>query len=907
MPLPAGARLGPYQIDAPIGAGGMGEVYRAKDTKLGRDVALKILPASFTDDPERVARFRREAQVLASLNHPHIAQIYGLDETSGTQCLVLELVDGESLDKRIARGRIPVDEALGIAKQIAEALEAAHEKGIIHRDLKPANIALTKDGNVKVLDFGLAKANEATSEAAFDAMNAPTTTSPAMLTGVGRILGTAAYMSPEQARGSVLDPRTDVWAFGAVLYEMLAGKRAFSGDSVADTLANVMDLDPDWSALPKDLLPAVDDLVRRCLTKNRKQRLQAIGEARIVLENPRALRGPAGAAPPARSRLTWVAWSLAVVALIALAVVSFVHFSEQPTAQTTRFSVDLGPDAVAGPRITAAISSDGQRIAFIARTADGTEQLATRRLDEAVPTLLAGTNNATDPFFSPDGRWIGFFADGKMKKIPVQGGATVALCEVEGARGASWGDDGNIIATLGGSNNIGLSRIPDVGGAPQTLSKPKEGEVSHRWPQILPGGQDVLFTSSTVNGVYDDGFLAVLSLKTGQWKTVQKGGYFGRYVPAGGTSGYLIYVHQTTLFGVPFDLGRMETRGEPVRLLEDVAGDQITAAGQFDISRNGTLIYLAGKAAGQAWSIAWLDSEGKMQPLLPTPGNYVAPRFSPDGKRLALTTGIQDIQVYDIQRGFMTRLTSNNSQNTYPVWAPGGRHIAFRAQRGSDIHLDWIRSDGGGQEQTLLTSKTELRLYSFSPDGKRLAYAENSPDTNFDIYTLPLDLSDPEHPKPGQPELFLKTPLVEYEPAFSPDRRWMAYTSFESGAFSIYVRPFPGPGGRWKVSGSEPGSHPIWSLKSHELFYEAAAGNRIMVVSYSAKNDTFDAERPRTWSNARLLEPLNAFWNMDLAPDGRFAVFPAAQAGEQKGSVRVTVVLNFVEEIRRKIPAGQGQ
>jgi serine/threonine-protein kinase len=910
MALAAGSRLGPHEILSPLGSGGMGEVYRAKDTKLGREVALKILPASFTNDPERVARFRREAQVLASLNHPHIAQIYGLEEMNGKQFLVLELVDGESLDKRIARGPIPIDEALAIAKQIADALEAAHEKGIIHRDLKPANIAVTKDATVKVLDFGLAKAVEATTGVSFDPSQSPTITSPAMMTGVGVILGTAAYMAPEQARGKPIDNRVDIWSFGAVLYEMLVGKRTFTGDSVADTLANVMNLDPDWGRLPKGAPPAIHSLVRRCLTKERKQRLQAIGEARIVLEAPRANQGPGAVTAPLRSRLQWLAWSLAVAALIALAAVSFVHFREQPSPHPTmRFSVDLGADAVAGPRITAAISPDGQRIAFVARDADGTEQLATRLLDQAVPTLLAGTNNATDPFFSPDGQWVGFFANGKMKKISVHGGSAVTLCDVEGARGASWGEDGNIIATLGGANNIGLSRIPDSGGTPQTLSHPKESEVSHRWPQILPGGQHVLFTSSTVNGVYDDGFLGVLSLKTGQWKTVQKGGYFGRYVSVGHKSGYLIFVHQTTLFGVPFDLDRMETRGAPAPLLEGVAGEQITAGGQFDVSRNGTLIYLGGKAPGQAWSIAWMDSAGRMQPLLATPGNYVTPRLSPDGKRMVLSVGIYELQVYDIQRDVMTRLTLNNRQNTYPIWSPDGRHIVFRAQKGSDISLEWVRSDGGGQEQTLLTSKTDLRLYSISPDGTRLAYAENTPDTGFDIYTLPLDLSDREHPKPGKPEVFLKTPYVEYEPAFSPDGHWMAYTSFESGVISVYVRPFPGPGGKWLVSGPNTGTlgvHPIWSRSGHELFYEGVTDNRIMVVSYSANGDTFEAEKPRAWSNTRILEPNNIFWNMDMSPDGkRFAVFPRPEAGEQKGSVHVTVVLNFVDEIKRKMPAGQ--
>ncbi len=905
MLLAPGERLGLFEILAPIGSGGMGEVYRARDTKLKRDVALKVLPEAFARDPDRMARFQREAEVLASLNHPNIAHIYGVEDRG----LVMELVEGETLPCPL-----PVETALNYARQVAEALEYAHEHGVIHRDLKPANIKVTADGVVKVLDFGLAKAIEEPGSASHDPADSPSPTLTLGHTQVGVIMGTAAYMAPEQAAGAKVDRRADIWSFGAVLYEMLSGKRAFGGDSVADTLATVMKLDPDWTALPRDAPPSIHTLVRRCLAKDRKQRLQAIGEARIVLESPNVGQAPGLPTPtaPLQSRLGWVAAAAAVFALAALA---FIHFREPPPPAPQpmmRFSADLGPDAVAGPRITAAISPDGQRLAFVARGVGGREQLATRLLNQAIPTLLTGTDNATDPFFSPDGRWIGFFADGKMKKISVEGGAAVTLSNVENARGASWGEDGNIIVTLGPATGIGLSRVPDAGGAPQTLTKPllEKGEVSHRWPQILPGGQNVLFTSSAVNGVYDDGFIEVLSLKTGQWKVVQKGGYFGRYVPASNRSGYLVYVHQATLFGVPFDPGRLEVRGTPVPLLEDVAGEQTMAGGQLDFSRNGTLVYLSGKGTGQNWPVVWLDSAGKTQSLYATPGNYVSPRFSPDGKRLALSPGTNDIQVYDLQRDTMTRLTFKTLNNTYPVWTPDGKHIVFRAQSGTGLSLQWIRSDGGGEAQPLLESKTELRPHSFSPDGKRLAFAENNAETGFDTWTLPLDLKDPEHPMPGKPDVFLKTPFLEYEPAFSPDGRWIAYQSSESGLNQIYVRAFPGPGGQWLISGSNSGPlgiHPIWSRNGRELFYETPLDNRIMVVTYSAKGDTFAAEKPRLWSDTRILEPNNIFWNLDLGPDGkRFAVFPRPQADEQKGSVHVTVLLNFLDELRRKVPVSAG-
>jgi serine/threonine-protein kinase len=685
----------------------MGEVYKARDTKLDRDVAIKVLPAALAQDPERLARFEREAKVLAALNHPNIAQIYGLEQ----RALVMELVEGDTL-----KGPLPVETALNYAKQIADALEAAHEKGITHRDLKPANIMITPAGVVKVLDFGLATVTQPSAASEGDPANSPTLTMRA--TQAGMIMGTAAYMSPEQAAGKTADKRADIWSFGVVLWEMLTGHGLFDGETISHVLADVLRGPIDFDKLPKETPRTIRDLLWRCLDRNVKTRLRDIGEARIVLGNPGGTEGPRQAEDLRHNKLLWP--SVAAVFLLAFAVLAFVRFREQPPLgpqPMMRFSADLGPDALTGPRITAAISPDGQRLAFVARGVSGREQLATRLLNQSVPTLLTGTDNATDPFFSPDGKWIGFFADGRMKKISVEGGAAVTLCNVENARGASWGEDGNIIATLGSATGIGLSRVPDAGGAPQTLTKPlvEKGEVSHRWPQILPGGQSVLFTSSTVNGFYDDGFIEVLSLKTGQWKVVQRGGYFGRYVPVSNRSGYLVYVHQATLFGVAFDPGRLEVRGTPVPLLEDVAGEQVMAAGQLDFSRNGMLVYLSGKGSGQNWPVVWLDSAGKTQSLYATPGNYYSPRFSPDGKRLALSLGTNDIQVYDLQRDNMTRLTFKTLNNSYPVWTPDGKHIVFRAQSGTSLSLQWIRSDGGGEAQQLLEGKTELRPYSFPP------------------------------------------------------------------------------------------------------------------------------------------------------------------------------------------------
>jgi len=538
----------------------------------------------------------------------------------------------------------------------------------------------------------------------------------------------------------------------------------------------------------------------------------------------------------------------------------------------------------------------------------GKQQLATRLLDQANLTLLPGTENAADPFFSPDGQWIGFFADEKMRKISVQGGAAVTLSDAPNGRGASWGDDGSIIVTIGQLVG-GLSRVPAAGGTPQTITKPEDkGEATHRWPQILPGGQAVLFTGNTVPIGYDNASIEVLSLKTGQWKAVQRGGYFGRYLATSNGAGHLVYLHQGTLFAVGFDLDRLEVRGTPTPLLKDVAGNTAFGGGQYDISRNGTLVYLSGISSNARWPVAWMDSTGRTQPLLAVPGQYYDLRLSPDGKRLALSlqSAGNDIQVYDWQRDTMTPLTFTHG-NLAPVWTPDGKHIVFRSQSSGTNSIRWMRADGAGEGQPLLEGKVELDPYSFSPDGQRLAFAELGVDTSFDLWTLPLDMSDPEHPKPGKPELFLRTPFNEAEPAFSPDGRWIAYTSNESGRNEVYVRPSgtASGSGKWQIS-TGGGTNPIWSRNGRELFYETG-DNRIMVSAYTAKADSFAVDKPRLWSDTQILVPSGSGRSdLDLAPDGkRFAVFPRPEAtGEQKGSVHVTVLLNFFDELRRRVPAG---
>jgi Tol biopolymer transport system component len=858
--LAPGTQLGPYRIEAPLGAGGMGEVYRAVDTRLNRKVAIKISAQQFS------ARFEREARAISALNHPNICTLYDV----GPNYLVMELVEGKPL-----KGPLPLDQALQYAAQICDALDAAHRKSIIHRDLKPGNILVTKQG-VKLLDFGLAKVAPA-SAGGVPGENDPTLTRP------GDVMGTPAYMAPEQWEGKPGDTRSDIYAFGCVLYEMLTGKRA------AEERAPV---EP----------AAIENVLRGCLEKDPDDRWQSARDLKRALVLP-AMPAPV---PPARAGfnrlLLAVAAALAVVAAVALwAPWRATRPVDRPLM---RFSADLGPEAVEGRGVTAAISPDGTRLAFVVRGPEGKEQLATRLLDQAKATLLPGTENAAGPFFSPDGQWIGFFADEKMKKISVQGGAAVTLCDAPSARGASWGEDGSIIVTQ--TVDAGLSRVPAAGGTPQAITKPGDkGEVAHRWPQVLPGGQAVLFTGTTVNGAYDNAGIEVLSLKSGEWKVVQRGGYFGRYLP----SGHLIYMHQGALFAVGFDLDRLEVRGTPAPVLEDVAANAASGGGQFDVAQNGTLVYLSGTSTAN-WLVAWMDSAGKTQPLVPAPGSFYSPRFSPDGNRLALAVGSatgNDIQVYDWQRDTMTPLTFAQTNCFSPVWTPDGRHIAFESRSPGANSIRWVRADGAGEAQQLLESKGEMRAYSFSPDGKRLAFEESGVDTSQDLWTVPLDMSDPDHPKPGKPELFLRTPFDEREPAFSPDSRWIAYTSAESGRYQVYVRPFqagaPSGSGKWQISIGG-GRHPIWSRNGRELFYQSP-GNRIMVATYTAKADSFAADKPRPWSNTQIREPAG-MWNLDLAPDGkRFAVFLRPDAtGEQKGSVHVTVLLNFFDELRRRVPAG---
>jgi Tol biopolymer transport system component len=884
--LNTGTKLGLYEIVSAIGAGGMGEVYQAHDTKLGRDVAIKVLPEAFAHDPQRLSRFQREAKMLASLNHPNIAAIYGLEEDAGRNYLVMELVPGETLAERVKReGPVPVEEALGIARQIAEALEAAHEKSIIHRDLKPANVKVTPEGKVKVLDFGLAKAF-AGEESGSDPSNSPTLSQAATLQGV--ILGTAAYMSPEQARGKAVDKRTDLWAFGCVLYELLTGKQVFNGEDITEILAAVVRAEPDWNRLPESTPPGIRTLLRRCLQKDKTLRLQAAGDARIEIQEALAAPQDFGAAQTASAPRSKLPWTVAAALAIIAAVVAWGWWRatrpiEQKLQPLVRLDVDLGPDVSLGsPYGTDAIlSPDGTRLVYVSQG-----RLFTRRLDQPNPAELAGTQGASAPFFSPDGQWVAFFAQAKLKKISVDGGAPISLCDATGPRGGSWGEDGNIIAALYGTS--GLWRIPSAGGAPTLVTELQSGEITHRWPQVLPGGKAVLFTAHATGGQFDEASIEVMSLADHHRKTLQRGGTFGRYLP----SGHLIYVNGGTLFAVPFDVDRLEVRGTPAPVLEQVGYSSGNGLAQLDFSQTGTLIYRSGGAGDGLFTVQWLDATGKTQPLLAKPGAYQRPRLSPDGNKVAISTS--DIWVYEWQRDTMTRLTFGPTASVNPLWSPDGRYILYQATGG----MFWTRSDGSGKPQPLTQSKSLQVPWSFTADGKRLAFHEINPETGYDLWTVPVE-SDAEGLRAGKPEPFLQTPFDERQGSFSPDGRWLAYPSNESGGYQVYVRAFPDKGGKWQISNSG-GLNPLWSRNGHELFFRTE-DNQIMVASYTVKGDSFVVDKPRVWSEKRLAN-VGITANYDLAPDGKriAALMPVATAEDQKAQSHVIFLENFFDEVRRR-------
>ena len=926
MPLTPGTRIGAYDVTGPLGAGGMGEVYRARDTKLDRDVALKVLPAAFIADPDRLARFEREARVLASLNHPNIAQIHGLEETEGTRALVLELVEGPTLAGRLEQGPIPLDEVLSIARQIALALQAAHEAGVIHRDLKPANVKVRADGTVKVLDFGLAKALDTAPAPAPDAdpLQSPTLTASVTRMGGGLILGTPAYMSPEQAEGQPTDTRGDLWSFGVVLYEMLAGERLFSGETVAQVLARVIDRELDLSVLPPSTPRPVRRLLGRCLERDRRRRMRDAGEAISDLEtaatppetSPEAATG--ASASPLRGWRARVAWAVAGLALGCFAAATtFWTLAPAPEPPAVRrLTLELPSAMARGSGF--ALSPDGSTLAYVGRGADGrTRQLLVRRLDEADAQPLAGTEGAVDPFFSPDGAWIGFFSfpgppgpseriqyRWTLKKTPARGGAPVTLAENVPALRGSWGDDDRIV--FGGMG--GLLRVPAAGGTPEAVlpagTVPALAMCSA--PHVLPGSAALLFSEVSADA---GPRLWALSLADAASRIVAPEVTQATYTP----TGHLLLQQAirpapgspgsgaATLLAAPFDAERLELTGAPVPV--------VPGAGSSAWAADGTLLYApstGGRIGEGDRALVWLDRAGNEEPIPAPPRVYGAPRLSPAGDRIALDVaaddGSSDIFIHDLAREALNRLTFEG-WNVNPLWSRDGRRVLFTSLRAAGFGLSRKAADGTGQVEELSTTRPiqMASAWGGEPDTLVVMRANSMTDANIHLLRLEGDRGS---------EPLIATSFSESLPAVSPDGRWIAYQSNESGRSAVYVRPFPNiDDGKWQVSPGA-GFSPVWSRDGRELFYVAAGpdGRTMMAVGY-AGDPTFTPARPeRLFTLPNHIDFGGAFRQWDAAPDGRRFVMlreteeDPARNDPRQGPAELVYVGNWFAELVERVP-----
>jgi serine/threonine-protein kinase len=891
MSLVGGARLGPYEIVSALGAGGMGEVYRARDTKLRRDVAIKVLPAAVRLDPERLARFEREALVLASLNHPNIASIFGVEESPGVVALVLELIDGDTLAARIARGPIAVGEALTIARQIAEALDAAHEKGIVHRDLKPANINITPTGLVKVLDFGLAKiaASPDTSADETQAMGATE----------GLVIGTAAYMSPEQARGQDVDRRTDIWAFGCVLYEMLTGQRLFAGGGTTDTLALVFTKDPDWNALPPQVPPAIRALLKRCLERDRQKRIGDVAAIRFALEDVASLSAvePAVESTPrdvhrSQSTTRWVSAILITAGVVGLGAWYLARvLPSRPPASGNVTHLSFSPEGslpVDGEAVIA-LSPDGRRLVYVA-SHDGRQQLYLQELDAFDGTAIRGTEGAVAVTFSPDGNWLAFAADGKIKKVAVAGGEPVELGEFAEGNGSStlrWESNDSILSSSGPST--GIWRIPAAGGTPTAVTTLSVGELEHHAAQLLPDGKTLLYSARMSS--FNDYRVVVQSLATGQRRLIATG-TGARYVPPG----YLAYVQAGAVYVAPFDLTRLEITGSPVLALQGV---RMSSRGDAQVaySRAGSMTYLAARGNGGPDTLVWVDRSGVEEPTTVSAGAGAirAPRLAPDLRRVAAALTVDrglggnqsDLWLYDLMRNTSSRLTFEGTSWS-SVWSPDGTRLAFNLRQSGSEEIRVRTLGSTGQDKRLETNRDTNFPFSWSPDGRFIAGVSVNTTGNH-VWVYGVD-------DPTASRAFVETKLREGGPVFSQDGRWIAYASLKSSRNEIYMRPFPGPGEEWTIS-TDGGNEPVWARKTGQLFYRH--GDAMMAVDITTA-PTVVVGKPRKVFE-RSYNRSDAFWpNYDVSPDGQR--FLMIKGSPPLAASRINVLLDWPEELKRLVP-----
>ncbi len=916
MSLAPGVRLGSIEVVSRLGEGGMGEIYRGRDTRLGRDVALKTLPEALTRDAERRSRLEHEARLLASLSHPNVASLFGIEDSDGTPVLVMELVPGATLAERLVRGPLPVRDALEVARQVAEGLEAAHRRGIIHRDLKPGNVKLTPEGRVKVLDFGLAKALAAA--AAADPQQAETVSRAD--TDTGAVMGTAAYMSPEQARGEELDERTDVWSFGCLLYECLTGRRAFAGATASDTLAAVLEHAPDWSALPANTPALVRSLLRLCLQKDRARRLQSVTDVRLQIEDALAdpLEETRLAAALSGPRRRWLLMVAAGVVALAAGGVSAWLARPTPSRSVVRLIAELPPEThLAGalafnlertvggnrPSRTAfALSPDGTQLVFIARKTSGRSQMYLRRLDQPLAAAIPGTEGADGPFFSPDGRWVGFWmpssaarnnTEGALYRVAVKGGLPVKLCDTTIPFGATWGAKGSIVF----SREMGLWEVSAEGGTPRQVTKAETGVV-HRSPHFLPDGRGVLFT---VGGqARAPAQIALHDLETGEQRLLGERGKDVRYL-----SGHLLYASAGALMAVRFDAKRRQVTGAPFPVLDDVMQAVNvrntlleTGALQLQVAPSGTLVYAPGGPHPNAErAFLWLDRSGAAEPLDIPPGPYGDPRISPEGRRIAFMRDEvpETVWTYDLSRRTLGRLTFAGNALA-PVWSPDGRRVAFRLSENPPGPGVFVTEADGIGDLKPVAAGFLAQPSSWSPDGRFLAVVRGSEETGNDVWIVPTDGR-------SSPQPFLNTPFNEAFPVFSPDGSWLAYGSDETGRWEVYVRPYPGPGPKHQIS-SDGGFAPVWAGSSRGLLYLAyrdpsrEPGVFDVVSVDVTTSPTFRASPARVLFRRRISagSPLRHY---DVTPDGRrFLVLAPGETPDQRVT-RLNVVLNWSEELKR--------
>jgi Tol biopolymer transport system component/predicted Ser/Thr protein kinase len=862
MPLAASEKVGRYEILALIGKGGMGEVYKAHDPAAGRDVAVKVAHARFSD------RFSREARAVAALNHPNICTLYDV----GPDYLVMEYVEGPTLAERIERGPIPLAEALEIARQMAAALEEAHQNGIVHRDFKPANVKLKPNGAVKVLDFGLAKQSNPSREreGAVDAENSPTITVAA--TQAGMLLGTAGYMSPEQARGEPVDRRADVWAFGVVLFEMLAGRRLFEGKTTSDVLAAVIRDEPDLRRVPAKVRP----LLRRCLEKDPRRRLRDIGDSMGIVESTPEVQ-------PASSRLVWAFAAAATVFMAAFAALAFLHFREKPP-ETRAITTSINPpentafDFAAGMS-PLALSPDGQRIVFKARAADGRTQLWIRPLDAATAQPLAGTENAFLPFWSPDSRSIGFFSGGKLKRLDLTGGLPLTLADAPNSRGGSWSTRDVIVF----AQNVGpLQRVAAGGGTPMPVMATAHYPDSNRFPWFLPDGRHFLFETIGADGTPLVPRIGVLD--SPQAATLQGPTSYGVVY----ASGYLLYLRENTLMAQPFDDKRLVTTGEAVPVADHLRSSFFNggALAAFSVSHEGLLAYVQG--ASETQQLTWFDRGGKEMGTLGDPLDFGTVELSPDRKAVAFDRvgQVSDLWIYPLARGLPTRFTFSPAADQFPIWSPDGKSIVYRSNPKGPFDLYRKAADGTGNEELLYADGATKLPTGWSPDGRLLLFYRIDPKTRDDIWVLPLD-------NPSKPYPWLATPFNERFAKFSPDGRWVAYASDESGRYEIYVAAFPGPGGKRQIS-TGGGFDARWRADGREIFY-AAPNGKLIAVEVTIKGGTIDVGAVSRLSVPVILRDDYA-WDVSL--DGeRFLVTAPA---EQKSAAPLTLVQNWTALLKKK-------